>query len=107
MLRDRIARVLPHWSEGVVGYGYILGMHAFGLEETNLYGRAEEAGRRALSLNPRDPWAVHAVTHVMEMESRLADGIDWLTARRDDWAPRNMFRFHQWGPHRKSGGEGK
>jgi tetratricopeptide (TPR) repeat protein len=96
MLRDRIARVLPHWNESVPGYGYIVGMHAFGLEETNLYGRAEEAGRRALSLNPRDPWAVHAVAHVMEMESRLADGIDWLTARRDDWAPDNMFAFHNW-----------
>lgn len=96
MLRDRIARVLPQWDESVPGYSYIVGMHAFGLEETNLYGRAEEAGRRALALNPRDPWAVHAVTHVMEMESRLADGIDWLTSRTDDWAPDNMFAFHNW-----------
>jgi tetratricopeptide (TPR) repeat protein len=96
MLRDRVARVLPHWNEDVEGYGYILGMHAFGLEETNLYGRAEDTGRRALALNPRDPWAVHAVAHVMEMEARLADGIDWLTSRRDDWAPDNMFAFHNW-----------
>ncbi len=96
MLRDRIARVLPHWNEQATGYGYILGMHAFGLEETNLYGRAEDTGRRALSLNRRDPWAVHAVALVMEMESRLADGIDWLTSRTDDWAPDNMFAFHNW-----------
>src|SRR3546814_17887930 len=67
-------------------------MHAFGLEETNLYGRAEEAGRRALALNPRDPWAVQAVTHVMEMESRLADGIDWLTSSTDDCAPDTIDR---------------
>src|SRR3546814_18734906 len=32
----------------------------------------------------------------MEMESRLADGIDWLTSRTDDWAPDNMFAFHNW-----------
>ena len=96
MLRDRIARVLPQWSEQVPGYGYMLGMHAFGLEETNLYARAEDEGRKALALNPRDPWAVHAVTHVMEMEARLADGIDWLTSRQDDWAPDNMFAFHNW-----------
>ena len=41
MLRDRVAQVLPHWSTAVPGYGYVLGMHAFGLEETALYARAE------------------------------------------------------------------
>lgn len=96
MLRDRIARVLPHWDETVPAFGYVLGMHAFGLEETNLYGRAEETGRRALQINRRDPWAVHAVAHVMEMQARLADGIEWLTSRRDDWAPDNAFAFHNW-----------
>ena len=30
MLRDRVARVLPRWSRDVPGYGYLLGMHAFG-----------------------------------------------------------------------------
>ena len=44
MLRDRVAQVLPHWNADVPGYGYVLGMYAFGLEETNLYDRAEETG---------------------------------------------------------------
>lgn len=96
MLRDRIAQVLPHWSSDVPGYGYVLGMHAFGLEETALYARAEETGRRALDLNPRDPWAVHAVAHVMEMQGRIGEGIDWLSSRVDDWAPDNAFAFHNW-----------
>src|SRR4249920_3799056 len=30
MLRNRLARVLPYWHEGIPGYGYLLGMHAFG-----------------------------------------------------------------------------
>ena len=96
MLRDRVARVLPYWSKDVPGYGYILGMYAFGLEEMNDYRRAEDTGRRALDLEARDPWAVHAVAHVMEMEGRVADGIAFLTQRRDDWAPDNMFAFHNW-----------
>ncbi|MGE0118273.1 MAG: tetratricopeptide repeat protein [Dongiaceae bacterium] len=95
-LRDRIARVLVDWDDSVPGYGYVLGMHAFGLEEMGDYGRAEERGRRALELNPRDPWAVHAVAHVMEMQGRLSDGIHWLTSRTDDWAPENGFAFHNW-----------
>jgi tetratricopeptide (TPR) repeat protein len=96
LLRDRVAQVLPHWSTEVPGYGYVLGMHAFGLEETALYARAEETGRRALDLNPRDPWAVHAVAHVMEMQGRIADGIDWLTGRVADWSVDNGFAYHNW-----------
>jgi len=96
MLRDRVARALPAWSKEDEDYGYLLGMHAFGLEETNLYERAEEQGRRALQMNPRDPWAVHAVAHVMEMQGRKEEGITWLTSRENDWAPDNMFAIHNW-----------
>jgi len=93
-LRNRVARVLPHWDAGVPAYSYLLGMHAFGLEECNQYADAETAGRRALELEPRDGWAVHAVTHVMEMTGRIDDGIAWLEGRRNDWAPNNGFAFH-------------
>jgi tetratricopeptide (TPR) repeat protein len=96
LLRDRMAQVLPHWNETVPGYGYVLGMHAFGLEETANYAGAEATGRRALELNPRDPWAVHAVAHVMEMQGRLRDGIDWLTSRQADWSVDNGLAYHNW-----------
>jgi tetratricopeptide (TPR) repeat protein len=96
MLRDRVAQVLPAWEAGTPGYSYVLGMYAFGLEETALYSRAEDAGRRALELNPRDAWAVHAVTHVMEMQGRLRDGVDFLTSREMDWAVNNGLAFHNW-----------
>jgi hypothetical protein len=96
MLRDRVAQVLPHWDETVPGYGYVLGMHAFGLEETNLYPRAERVGGQALAFNPRDPWAVHAVAHVMEMEGRALDGIQWLEGRAADWSEGNAFAYHNW-----------
>jgi tetratricopeptide (TPR) repeat protein len=91
-----MAQVLPHWDASVPGYGYLLGMHAFGLEETGLYERAEDTGRRALELNPRDPWAVHAVAHVMEMQGRLREGIDWLTSRQQDWSVDNGLAPHNW-----------
>jgi tetratricopeptide (TPR) repeat protein len=95
MLRDRVARVLPDWSEAVPGYGYVLGMHAFGLEETGDYARAERTGREAVERHRNDVWAIHAVAHVMEMQGRAADGIGWLKARTDDWAaPDNLFAIH-------------
>jgi tetratricopeptide (TPR) repeat protein len=96
MLRDRVAQVLPHWSVDTPGYGYVLGMHAFGLEETGQYARAEEVGRRALEQNRRDPWAVHAVAHVMEMTGRTEEGIRFLSERSTDWAKDNGFAFHNW-----------
>jgi len=93
-LRNRVARVLPHWSRDVPGYSYVLGMYAFGLEEMNQYPEAEETARAALAIEPKDGWAVHAATHVMEMQGRIADGVEWLTSRERDWAPDNGFAFH-------------
>ena len=95
-LRNRVTRVLPHWDAAVPGYSYVLGMHAFGLEEMNQYAQAEAEAERALSLEPKDGWAVHAATHVMEMQGRIADGVRWLTSREADWAPDNGFAFHNW-----------
>ena len=95
-LRDRIARVLPAWDERVPGYGYALSMHAFGLEEMGDYGAAEAAAKRAIALNPKDAWGIHAFAHVCEMQARHADGIAWLESREKDWAAGNFFQIHNW-----------
>jgi tetratricopeptide (TPR) repeat protein len=95
-LRNRVTRVLPHWDSTLPGYSYVLGMHAFGLEEMNQYPQAEAEARRALELEPRDGWAVHAGTHVMEMQGRIDEGIAWLESRQAEWAPDNAFAFHNW-----------
>jgi len=95
-LRNRVARTLPHWSAKVPGYSYVLGMLAFGMEECNQYPDAERTARRALDIEARDGWAVHAVAHVMEMQGRIGEGIDWLESRQQDWAPDNGFAFHNW-----------
>ena len=96
-LRGRIARTLPAWSRDTPGYGFVLGMRAFGHEECGDYGRAEECGRHALEIEPDDGWAHHAVTHVMEMQARQAEGVAWMESREAYWAqPDNTFSFHNW-----------
>jgi tetratricopeptide (TPR) repeat protein len=96
-LRDRIARALPHWSADMPGYGIVLGMYAFGLEESGDYARAEATDREAVSRDPRDCWAHHAVAHLMEMQGRSQDGIGWMRAREAHWSgPDNFFRVHNW-----------
>jgi hypothetical protein len=94
MLRDRIARAMPAWSEGMEGFHAVLGMHAFGLEETGLYARAEAAGRRAVALEPGDGWAQHAVAHVMEMQGREREGIAWMRDNAGDWSRDSFFAVH-------------
>lgn len=95
-LRRRPERVLHQWSADLPLYGYVLGMAAFGQEECGHYGQAEDSGRAALEINPRDPWAVHAVTHVFEMQGRHHGGARWLASREADWAVDNGFAFHNW-----------
>jgi tetratricopeptide (TPR) repeat protein len=95
-LRNRVARVLPHWGHEVPGYSYVLGMYAFGLEECNQYEEAEETARAALAIQRRDSWAVHAAAHVMEMQGRIDEGIAWLTSRERDWSPDNGLAVHNY-----------
>lgn len=52
MLRDRIAQVLPHWDIHDCEYGYVPGLHAFGLEETGDFDRALAAAHKSLELIP-------------------------------------------------------
>ena len=95
-LRQRPARALPEWDVTDALYPHVLALHAFGLEESNLYAQAEEAGRRALAAEPRAPWAVHAVAHVMEMQGRFEDGAAWLRSHQPVWAEGNGFAGHLW-----------
>lgn len=96
MLRDRIGRALPAWARSVPGYHAVLGMHAFGLEETGDYARAEAQGRSGVDLEPRDGWAQHAVAHVMEMQGRQRDGIAWMRANLEAWSRDSFFSVHNW-----------
>jgi tetratricopeptide (TPR) repeat protein len=95
-LRDRVARVLSEWDQHMPGYHALLGMHAFGLEETGDYARAEERARHAIQLNRRDGWAYHAAAHVMEMTGRYEEGAAFLREHEAGWAPESFFQVHNW-----------
>jgi tetratricopeptide (TPR) repeat protein len=95
-MRNAVASALPAWSDDMPGYGFVLGMLAFGFEETGDYARAEAAGREAVERNPDDLWAIHAVAHVLEMQGRLEEGIAWLDYPDDQWADRGPVKNHVW-----------
>jgi len=93
-LRERAAAVLPAWSESDPLHPYVLGHHAFGLEESGRYDEAEAVGRRALAGAARVPWAIHAVAHVMEMQGRHDEGAAWMSEWRPHWGEGNGFAGH-------------
>ncbi len=87
-------QVLPDWNDDHVGVGFVYGCHAFGLEEAGQYADAERFGRRAVLIEPRDAWGLHAVSHVHETQGRVDAGVAWLEATRSSWSRCNNFAFH-------------
>ena len=67
------------------------GMRAFALAENRRLREAEQAGRHAVALRRREPWAHHAVAHVLAAEGRIDEGIEWLEAHADCWDDCNSF----------------
>ena len=96
MLRDRIGRVFPAWDQSVPGYHAVLGMYAFGLEETGDYVQAERIGRLSVELEPRDGWGQHAVAHVLEMQNRRSEGTTWMRSTAEAWSRDSFFAAHNW-----------
>ena len=95
-MRASVEAVLPAYDAANPARGYLLGCHAFSLEETGDYARAETAGRMGLSLSPDDAWGLHAVAHVFDMTCNARAGLDWLEGREGAWAHCNNFRYHVW-----------
>ena len=93
--RDVVARVSNLWDESVPGYEFVLGFYSFGLEENRDFSHAEELARQALAIRPDHPYAVHAVSHVMEMRGRQTGGIRFMSEREKTWGTTN-FANHLW-----------
>jgi hypothetical protein len=87
-------RAVRSLDAGSLAAGFLLGCHAFSLEEHGRYSEALGAGQRAVALQPEDSWGLHAVSHVFEMRGDTKQGIDWLEDSRKAWSRCNNFSFH-------------
>jgi tetratricopeptide (TPR) repeat protein len=94
-MRASVEGVLGAWSDHPAR-GYLLGCHAFTLEETGEFALAERTGRAGVDLAPDDAWGLHAVAHVYDTTGQSRAGLDWLSGREGAWAHCNNFRYHVW-----------
>lgn len=76
---------------------HVHGMIAFGYEQCHLLDDAEASARRALQIEPADPWAHHALAHVMLTQGRVDEGIAFLERVSPTWEALNSFMHtHNW-----------
>src|SRR6218665_1157029 len=93
----RMLRLALGSRRGACDVPYWHGMAAFGYEQCHRLQEAEAHARRALALQPREPWAQHALAHVVLTTGRLAEGRDFMRAVSPQWAGLNSFmRTHNW-----------
>lgn len=82
--------LLPHYP----GDSFVLGTHAFALEEADRCTEAIAAADRALALNPRDAWAVHALAHALYESADFDTGVSRLPPAIHPCRGLNWFRNH-------------
>jgi hypothetical protein len=76
---------------------HLNGMLAFGYEQMHRLGEAEAAARRALARKEKEPWAQHALAHVMLSTGRVREGVAFLGEAQRTWVDLNSFMYtHNW-----------
>lgn len=76
---------------------YLHGMLAFAWEQCHLLTEAEAAARQAIRMRRKEPWAHHALAHVMLTQGRIGEGHEFLEGVSDTWTGLNSFMVtHNW-----------
>jgi hypothetical protein len=87
--RAHVRAVAEHalkvWTAERLGFDAVLAMAAFGAAETNDGERAEELARISLDVEPRSPFAIHALAHAFAVQERVVDGAKALRSLAADW----------------------
>lgn len=93
----RMLRLALHCKAAAADVAYLHGMLAFGYEQCHWLPEAEASGRRALAMQPREPWAQHALAHVLLTGGRFNEGRDFMRAASPGWQGLNSFmQTHNW-----------
>jgi hypothetical protein len=76
---------------------YLHGMAAFAWEQCHRLDEAEAAATRAIAMRRKEPWAHHALAHVMLTQGRTREGRAFMQDVSDTWTGLNSFMVtHNW-----------
>lgn len=76
---------------------YLHGMLAFAWEQCHLLEEAETAALKAIAMQRKEPWAHHALAHVMLTQGRIREGHAFLQDVSGTWTGLNSFMVtHNW-----------
>ncbi len=76
---------------------YLHGMLAFGWEQCHGLEQAELHARQAIAMCRKEPWAHHALAHVMLTQGRIEEGHAFMQDVSDTWQGLNSFMVtHNW-----------
>ncbi|MDH4463583.1 MAG: tetratricopeptide repeat protein [Acidovorax sp.] len=90
-------RIALHPLPAAADVPYLHGMLAFGWEQCHRLQEAEAAARHAIALCRKEPWAHHALAHVMLTQGRIAEGTNFMASMSDTWTGLNSFMVtHNW-----------
>ncbi|MFN9726878.1 tetratricopeptide repeat protein [Acidovorax sp.] len=90
-------RLALHALPAAAEVPYLHGMLAFGWEQCHRLPEAEAAARHAITLCRKEPWAHHALAHVMLTQGRIREGTDFMASVSDTWTGLNSFMVtHNW-----------
>ncbi|HEY8048542.1 MAG TPA: tetratricopeptide repeat protein [Ramlibacter sp.] len=90
-------RIAMHAWDAARDIPYFHGMLAFGFEQCHRLQEAEAAARRAIDMQRKEPWAHHALAHVMLTQRRHREGSEFMRSVSDTWTGLNSFMVtHNW-----------
>ena len=76
---------------------YMHGMAAFAWEQCHLLAQAETAARKAIAMRHKEPWAHHALAHVLLTTGRIHEGQAFMRDVSPTWTGLNSFMVtHNW-----------
>ena len=76
---------------------FMHGMTAFAYEQCHLLDEAQAAAETALEMRRKEPWAQHALAHVLLTRGRIDEGALFLERMAETWTGLNSFMLtHLW-----------